>query len=213
MTIIFLFIKFFVLKLEVTTNNFILMKYRFLLLMLPLFSFTFSHDDFQKVIDHSSSQSVKNKLVKYEAIGIEREIDLPEYFSYDSLVSIAKSYLGTPHAMGGTTRKGIDCSGLVYVTLKHFGVEMPHSSHEQGRYGQIIPSQEELIPGDLVFFLGSYDSNNLITHTRFYLGDGNYIHASAKSGVIITNIPKSEYWNSKFLFGTRFIKQSVKVEE
>ncbi len=188
------------------------MKFIFFLLLLPLFSFIQSHDAFLKVIQHANTQTLKNKLIDYEKAGIEHSLYLSKDFSCEAFIKVAKSYLNTPHVMGGTSHKGIDCSGLVYATLKEFGMEMPHSSHEQGRYGEVIDDFDNLVPGDLVFFYGSYNTSKLITHTGIYMGDGNYIHASAQSGVVITNIPKSEYWNSRFLFGTRLTNNQNSTE-
>lgn len=187
------------------------MKYYSLSFLLIFILCNFSADsEFQKVIDTASSPTLKNQLISFEKSGIERPISWDGNLSIDSLLSVAKTYLKTPHRMGGIGRKGIDCSGLVYASFQHFGISLPHSSHEQAKYGKIIPSLVELKKGDLVFFYNSYNSRNLITHTGIYLGNGEIIHTSNSSGVVIISLENSSYWRPRFLFGTRPL---VAVEE
>ncbi len=190
------------------------MKHLFLafLLLLILCSFTVE-SGFRTVIEHTEDAKLKKQLELFESSGIERAVPLENTaLTGDSLVAIAKSYLNTPHRMGGTSKSGIDCSGLIYTSFKHFGLTLPHSSHEQAKFGKIIATKEELRKGDLLFFYNSYNSSNLITHTGIYLGDGQFIHASASSGVSIVTLEASNYWNSRFLFGTRLTVDMAMVE-
>ncbi len=181
-----------------------------LLLLLTLFicSFTTDFDTFEIVIKNQSSEIIKNKLKTYKSEGIERPLrfeainDSSKKVDIELIISTAKSYLGTKHQMGGTSKSGIDCSGLVMMSLKSAGIDAPHISHEQGRYGRIIPLADSLKRGDLVFFIQSYNTNNLISHAGIFLGKGKFIHASAKTGVVITDM-KDAYWKPKFVFGTR----------
>lgn len=161
---------------------------------------------FQQVIDAPQNGSLKSRLELFEKNGIERSIGWNDSIAVDSLIAVAKSYMQTPHRMGGVSHKGIDCSGLVYASFRHFGINLPHSSHEQGRYGKVIPAMDELQKGDLVFFYNSYNSRNLITHTGIYLGDGEMIHTSNTSGVVIISLENSSYWKPRFLFGTRVVQ-------
>lgn len=121
----------------------------------------------------------------------------------DSLIFSAQKYLGTPHCMGGTSTKCIDCSGLLYAVFKDLGIETPHGSQEMARYGKIITCADSLERGDLVFFIKSYKTSKVITHSGFYMGEGMFIHTSASSGVIETDLRTSTYWSEKFIFGTR----------
>lgn len=175
-----------------------------------LFSSMRMETTFDEVLSQASSEELKHKLIEFQADGIERETHLHTYH-IDSLLHYAKSYLGTPHRLGGTTKHGIDCSGFVVQSHKKFGVILPHSSHEIARYGHIIVHKDSLRPGDLVFFYGSYNANRLITHSGIYTGENNFIHASAQSGVIYTNMETSKYWKSKYLFGTRLYEKN-KIE-
>lgn len=67
-----------------------------------------------------------------------------------SIISVAKSYLGVPYRLGGASRRGIDCSGLVMNAYRDgAGVKLPHKATLQMARGRRI-SREQLLPGDLV---------------------------------------------------------------
>ncbi|WP_081671012.1 NlpC/P60 family protein [Sporocytophaga myxococcoides] len=163
----------------------------------------------EKLINSFDNPGIRNGLKTFFKGGAEKQVSTENY-SVEELIKEADSFLGTPHRMGGTSRKGIDCSGLVRVTHQKFGILLPHSSHEQARYGDIVPFKDSLEKGDLVFFYNSYNSRNFITHAGIYLGEEKFIHASHSQGVIISSI-NDVYWGKRFLFGTRF--GGVKVNE
>jgi murein DD-endopeptidase / murein LD-carboxypeptidase len=178
-------------------------KTKIFILLLPLLSFTSGNYDFQKVINKSQSKIIKSKLIKYESNGIEKTLIGAKKIKVDSFIDIAKSYLGTQYRMGGLSHKGIDCSGLFYMSFQKLHIKFPRIAHEQGRFGKIIPNIEELIKGDLIYFQGTYNSTRLITHTGIYIGKGKFLHSTSSYGVTISNLEKSDYWSSKFIFGTR----------
>jgi lipoprotein Spr len=159
-------------------------------------------DAFQELIHNAKDSVVKKQLKKFELGGIERSVDTEDY-DVEKVIAYAKTFIGTPHIMSGTSKKGMDCSGLIMIVHKEYGLILPHSSHEQGRYGAIIASVDSLERGDLLFYYSSYKSTNFITHVGIYLGDGTFIHASHSGGVIITKF-SDNYWRTKYLFATRF---------
>ncbi len=61
---------------------------------------------------------------------------------------------------------------------------------------------DELIKGDLVFFIRTYKTNRLITHSGIYIGNNKFIHTSTSNGVTITSL-NDPWWKEKFIFGTR----------
>lgn len=159
-------------------------------------------DKFDQVIDNQSNEIVKDKLKAFKEGGIEREIDMLDY-KVEEAVDYAMTFRKVPHKMGGLDKDGIDCSGLVLVVHQKFGIELPHIAQEQARYGTVVSMADSLKRGDLVFFYDSYQSNNLITHTGIYLGNDDFIHASAQHGVMISKVNEPHYWGPRFLFGTR----------
>jgi lysophospholipase L1-like esterase len=183
---------------------FLLNKRSFGLLLVFCFCYTFSYSDDDKaklVLGRFSNPEVKNGLRAFFKGGFEKQVSAGNY-SVDELIKEAVRFKGTPHRMGGTSKKGIDCSGLVRVVHRKFGILLPHSCQEQARYGALVPSKDSLEKGDLVFFYNSYNCRNFITHSGIYIGEEKFIHTSYSHGVVISSINDS-YWGKRFLFGTR----------
>jgi lipoprotein Spr len=180
-------------------------EWKILVLCLSIIGLIFlsaKKDRFQKVLDKQSEPLIKERLLAFKKGGIEKKVPLDKYDT-EKLITYAMSFLTTPHRMGGTTKKGIDCSGFVMAVHKAYDIELPHSSEEQARYGAIIADMDKLKRGDLVFFYDSYKTSHFITHSGIYLGEGEFIHTSSKKGVSIAKIDDPYYWGRRFLFGTR----------
>ncbi len=149
-----------------------------------------------------SDPKLHKKILAFKESGAEKELNTDNY-DVEGIIQYAESLVGTPHRMGGYSSKGLDCSGLVKLAHAQFDVALPHSSHEQGRYGTIILPDEELKRGDLVFFHSTYQTPKLITHSGIYLGDNTFIHTSNSRGVSISALFDSGYWQEHYLFATR----------
>ncbi len=149
------------------------------------------------------SQTDKNRLKDFLDAGYENVINTHNT-NANEIIKTAQKYLGVPHCMGGTTMECMDCSGLLLTVFANYGIQLPHNSEEQARYGKIIAGMDELIKGDLVFFIGTYKTNRFITHSGIYIGNYNFIHTSTSNGVTITSL-NDPWWNEKFIFGTRVI--------
>jgi cell wall-associated NlpC family hydrolase len=158
---------------------------------------------FKKVLkNNKADKHLVKKLKTFESKGIEKDLDTQKASKKD-IIEHARSFIGVPHCMGGTTKKCIDCSGFLSVIFNHFDIYLPHSAQGIARYGEIIPEADKLKKGDLVFFTGTYSTSKAITHVGIYLGDNNFIHASKSNGVEINQIDDPYYWEDKFIFGTR----------
>ena len=120
------------------------------------------------------------------------------------VIEAARGYQGTPYLYGGTTRAGLDCSGLLQLSFAEAGITIPRSSNEQAVWGEPI-KPTELRPGDLLFF-GPSPGASTITHVGLVTvvdADGvEFIHASTSLGVV-ENSFESDYYLSRFVRAVR----------
>lgn len=104
-----------------------------------------------------------------------------------------REWKGTRYQIGGLSRRGIDCSGFVYVTFKSkLGVVLPRSTELQAESGESV-SRDALRAGDLVFFR----TGIFVRHVGVYLERGHFLHASTSRGVMISELDEA-YWKSRY---------------
>ena len=103
-----------------------------------------------------------------------------------ALAQVYNEWGGTRYRMGGSTKRGIDCSAFMQTAfLDAYGVELPRTTSEQRYLGRQI-QKHELRKGDLVFFR----RNN---HVGVYIGNNQFMHASSSQGVTISSLDE-DYW-------------------
>jgi len=121
-------------------------------------------------------------------------------------IDAAKAYLGSPYTLGGSTSRGIDCSGLVYrAALDGPDIQLPRTVETLSSFAEHIPDQSR-DRGDLLFF----NTTGKISHVGIYLGDGTFIHSASdgpKTGVIVSKLSES-YWKKAYRFTGRIFKAS-----
>jgi len=123
-----------------------------------------------------------------------------------TIVNDAQSYIGTRYRTGGTTRKGMDCSGLIYTAFNNNGVKMYRTSNDMSKQGKPIKTND-VKKGDLLFFKTSKSSRN-INHvglvTKVNSNGIYFIHSTTSKGVMESNL-KTNYWNKAFKYAKRVL--------
>ena len=78
----------------------------------------------------------------------------PPTYGADDVLRAARQFLGVRYLWGGTSAWGLDCSGLVHLSLRAFGVPVPRDARDQAAPGHHVEevSLDEVLPGDLYFF-------------------------------------------------------------
>ncbi|WP_272151234.1 C40 family peptidase [Tenacibaculum aiptasiae] len=122
----------------------------------------------------------------------------------EELITIANSYKGVAYRAGGTTKSGMDCSGLVTTVFKVFDKKLPRSSASMSKKGAEV-SLSEVKKGDLLFF----DISRLkggINHVGLVVSVNNndiqFIHSTTSKGVIVSSM-KESYWKKEFVKAKR----------
>ena len=124
------------------------------------------------------------------------EYEVPaEYLSderFAALIAEAEKYLGYPYVWGGSSpATSFDCSGFVSYVLTNSGLCNTGRLGAQGLYNICTPVSSPQ-PGDLVFFVGTYDTPG-VSHVGFYVGDGMLLHCG--DPIQYTSLNTS-YWQS-----------------
>lgn len=158
-----------------------------------------------KSIPKTTEKPIDREVVVYNETRTSSTI--PKELKVRNIIDVARSFHGTPYRFGGTTSKGMDCSGLVYTAFKEEDVYLPRSSRDMATQGKKINLNEVTI-GDLVFF--KTDSRrNVINHVGLVVdvfpGKILFIHSSTSQGVIVSALDES-YWNKAFVEARRVIE-------
>ena len=131
------------------------------------------------------------------------ELDTADRYSTDKeqlLREEIKLWIDTPHAMGGISYAGIDCSAFVMTIYdKLFGIILPRDTENQVAIGVSI-DKHELKPGDLVFF----KPPRIRRHVGIYLSNGEFAHTSSRKGVTISRID-DPYWDKSYWTSRRIL--------
>ncbi len=109
-----------------------------------------------------------------------------------------QEWRGIPYRLGGMSKRGVDCSGFVYLAYKELlGQTIPRTTSEQLNSGAKVP-KDRLKAGDLVFFKTGWTTR----HVGIYLSDSKFLHASTSQGVMISTLENS-YWKRKYWLSRR----------
>ena len=133
----------------------------------------------------------------------------------ESLVETSKNLMGLPYLWGGTSAKGVDCSGYTKTVFFLNGIILPRDASQQIHAGIEVDSTrdfENLEPGDLLFFgrKATADSPERVIHVGMWIGDNKFIHSMGD--VHISNFDKNapdfdEYNYNRYLRTKRILGQ------
>lgn len=108
--------------------------------------------------------------------------------SADQILKTARNFLGIPYLWGGTSVKGLDCSGFTKTSYLLHGIVLPRDASQQALVGDVVDILENdtlsltkalknLKAGDHLFFAADQRTKR-VTHTAIYIGNGEFIHAA-----------------------------------
>lgn len=150
----------------------------------------------------NSSKSTSSNVSRSK--GKSKESSNPKV---EKVIKEAESYIGTKYKYGGTTKRGIDCSGLMCAAFQSVGETLPRVSKAQSKVGKRVYIGE-LLPGDLIFF-GAKPGSKKITHVGLisYVSDKSikFIHSSSSRGVIESEF-LSDYYKPRYIKAVRLLK-------
>lgn len=98
-------------------------------------------------------------------------------------VSAALAMRGVPYVWGGSSRSGVDCSGLTQLAFRAAGTNLPRVAAAQATVGKSVPLSQ-VQAGDLIF----YDYGGGISHVVMSIGGGRIVEAS-EPGVPVHSAP------------------------
>lgn len=119
-----------------------------------------------------------------------------------TLVNTAYKLMGVPYLWGGTSAKGVDCSGFTKTIYFMNGQVLPRDASQQVHAGELVDEDknfENLRPGDLLFFgyAATDSTRERVTHVGMWVGDDQFIHSPGlEARVKISSIdPESAYYD------------------
>jgi cell wall-associated NlpC family hydrolase len=99
-----------------------------------------------------------------------------------AILNTARFFLGDKYYWGGRSAWGIDCSGLVNLSYRAWGLELPRNAHDQYAASRSV-SRENLKPADLIFSADAAKPGR-INHVMLYAGGGKLIEATGDSNSV-----------------------------
>jgi hypothetical protein len=132
----------------------------------------------------------------------DTSLAMPDGLNRDDFLLEVVGYLGVRYSYGGSSKKGMDCSGFICKVYKSVTNKLlPRSTSEQFRVGDKI-KKNELQFGDLVFFNTTGRSPS---HVGIYIEDGIFAHASVVEGVTLSSM-ESTYYRKRFVGARRVVE-------
>ena len=170
----------------------------------------FEEKDIDKIIYEQLEYLKKAEAKKLEILKEEPEIQevrtspIPEKYKEKTKISTVRkkgisrellkqsieTFIGAPYRWGGTSRRGVDCSGFTQTVFREQGITIPRKSTYQFKVGKVV-EKNELKYGDMVFFKKNFWGK--VNHVGIYVGENKFIHSLGGKGVVISSLNKGYY--------------------
>ncbi|KGL64232.1 NlpC/P60 family protein [Polaribacter sp. Hel1_85] len=141
--------------------------------------------------------------------------------SQENIETVARTMIGFPYLWGGTSSKGIDCSGFTKMVYLMNGFVIPRDASQQINAGETVDTNlnfEGLEKGDLLFFgrKATKKKRQRVTHVGIWLGNNKmeFIHASGN--VHLSSMDSSqpnydEFNKNRYLGSKRYLNVEDKL--
>ena len=131
----------------------------------------------------------------------------------ETLVATSKALMGLPYLWGGTSTKGVDCSGFTKTIYFLNGMVIPRDASQQVHSGKQVDSVknfENLQQGDLLFFgrKATDSTKERVVHVGMWIGNNEFIHSSGRvhiSSVDAQAENYDEYNRNRYLRSNRYL--------
>lgn len=142
----------------------------------------------------------KNKILTPSMLSKDDELTLKRKF-----IEISTAYADSRYKLGGEGGGYLDCSSFVKYVFQEIGIKLPRSSAQQFQVG-IAVNENELIPGDLVFFR---TRGKNISHVGIYIGDNRFIHISSSKKRVAIDSLEDPYFKKRYAGAKRVLNGEV----
>ncbi len=151
----------------------------------------------KKVVDKSTVNAIEKISARQLKYAMLMDVEV-ESIKDGLLFDFVEEWYGIRYRMGGTTKKGIDCSAFTKSLMSAvYKLEIPRTAKEQYKKCEHL-KKDELTEGDLVFF----NTRGGVSHVGVYIINGYFVHSSSSEGVMISHL-EDVYYSRRFIGGGR----------
>jgi len=158
------------------------------------------------LLSFASCKSARHAKVVTKKSNTEKISSASNNSKVENIIDYAQQFEGVRYKYGGTTKKGMDCSGLIQTSYKSEAVLLPRTTKDLSKSGDWV-DLKKVQKGDLLFFATKKNSRKvnhvgIVTNTN--KDEVEFIHASTSKGVMTSKL-KERYWYLAFVQARRVL--------